>query len=157
MDANWQLSFTVSGQPVPQPRARISTRGGFGRAYVESKHPIHAYRQAIEIEAVEAARLSGHKPSPDPVVLEVVCVFGRPPSHMTKSGNVRPTAPRFPPRCDWDNLGKGVSDSITESEVVWCDDDQVVDGRVVKRYSMHPEADPPRTIITVRAADEWFS
>lgn len=152
MDATWQLSFTISGPPVPQPRPRISTRGGFGRAYVESKHPIHAYRQAVEIEAVEAARQARHRPTKDPVVLEVVAVFGRPPSHLAKSGKPRPSAPLFPPRCDWDNLGKGVSDAITCTKAIWFDDDQVVDGRSRKRYSVGPE-DPPRTIVTVRPAN----
>ena len=28
------VCFTVLGEPVPQPRPRVSTRGGFARAYV---------------------------------------------------------------------------------------------------------------------------
>lgn len=143
MDA---ITFTVPGQPVPQPRPRISTRGGFGRAYTPTGHPITAYRQAIALAARVAA--AGRTPAAGPVVLEVVAVFGRPPSHLNKSGEPRASAPAWPPKCDWDNLGKGVSDAITDSGAIWTDDDQVVDGRVVKRYAQAGEE--PRTIVTVR-------
>ena len=149
MDATWTISFTVPGAPVPQPRPRISTWGGRGRAYVEARHPIHAYRQAVELAATVAARGAGHKPADGPLAVEVVAVFGRPPSHLTKGGTPRSTAPDYPPRCDWDNLGKGVCDAITTSGAVWLDDDQVVDGRVRKRYGSGPD-DPPRTVVTVR-------
>ena len=142
MDA---IIFTVPGQPVPQPRAKISTWGGRGRAYVEAHHPIHAYRQAIAIMAKSAAPpavIDG------PVALVVECVFGRPPSHVTKSGRLAKGAKVVPPKCDWDNLGKGVSDAITESGAIWRDDELVVDGRVLKRYAEPGEA--PRTIVTIR-------
>ncbi len=147
MDAT-TITFEVPGQPVPQPRPRISTRGGFGRAYVEKKHPIHVYRQAVQLAAVAAARSRRHEPTDGPIVLEVVAVFGRPPSHLAKDGSPRASAPAFPPRCDWDNLGKGVSDAIGDSKAIWLDDDQVVDGRVVKRYAAPGEQ--ARTVVTIR-------
>ncbi len=53
MDA---ITFTIPGPPVPQPRPKISTWGGRGRAYVEKDHAIHAYRQAVELAAKIAAR-----------------------------------------------------------------------------------------------------
>lgn len=149
MDA---LSFDVAGPPVPQPRPKISTWGGRGRAYVEARHPIHAYRQAITIRAAMVAKAAGWAVAAGPVVLEVEAVFGRPPSHLTKAGTPRPSAPAFPPKCDWDNLGKGVADAITDSGRVWHDDDQVVDGRVRKRYAVAGEQ--PRTIVTVRRLDD---
>lgn len=146
MDA---LTFTIPGPPVPQPRPKISTWGGRGRAYVEKGHAIHAYRQAVELAAQLAAR-GGWQATEGPVVLEVEAVFARPPSHLTKTGEPRSTAPAFPPRCDWDNLGKGVSDAIKTSGAVFVDDDQVVDGRVRKRYAAKGE--PARTVVTVRRA-----
>ena len=146
MDA---LTFTVPGPPVPQPRPKISTWGGRGRAYVEARHPIHAYREAIALAAQIAAR-SGWDKADGPVVLEVEAIFGRPPSHMTRSGEPRSTAKAFPPRCDWDNIGKGVADAITTAGSVWLDDDQVVDGRVRKRYAGPGEL--ARTVVTVRRA-----
>lgn len=146
MDA---LTFTIPGPPVPQPRPKISTWGGRGRAYVEARHPIHAYREAIALAATIAAR-GGWTRTDGPVVLEVEAIFARPPSHLTKTGEPRSTAPAFPPRCDFDNVGKGVADAITTSGAVWLDDDQVVDGRVRKRYAERGE--PARTVVTVRRA-----
>lgn len=144
MDA---ITFTVPGPPVPQPRPKISTWGGRGRAYVEARHPIHAYRQAIVLAATVAAR-GGWTKADGPVVLEVEAILARPPSHLTKTGEPRASAPAYPPRCDWDNLGKGVADAITDSGSVWLDDDQVVDGRVRKRYAASGEQ--ARTVVTVR-------
>lgn len=144
MDA---ITFEIPGQPVPQPRPKISTWGGRGRAYVEKGHPIHAYRQAVRLAAQVAATRGGWDRTDGPVVLEVQAVFARPPSHLNKAGEPRASAPAFPPRCDWDNLGKGIADAITDSEVIWQDDDQVVDGRVVKRYARPGEAS--RTIVKV--------
>jgi Holliday junction resolvase RusA-like endonuclease len=146
MDA---ITFEIPGQPVPQPRPKISTWGGRGRAYVEKGHAIHVYRQAIQLAAVAAARQAKHERTLGPVVLFVQAVFSRPPSHLNKAGEPRASAPAFPPRCDFDNLGKGVADAITDSEAIWNDDDQVVDGRVVKRYARPGEA--ARTIVTVEA------
>ena len=142
-----EITFEVSGDPVPQPRARVSTWGGRGRAYVEARHPIHAYRQAIALAATIAAR-GGWTRAGGPVALEIEFIFSRPPSHLTKSGEPRSTARPFPPKCDWDNLGKGVSDAIKTSGCVFYDDDQVVDGRVRKRYAETGE--PARTIVSVR-------
>lgn len=146
MDA---LTFTIAGPPVPQPRPKISTWGGRGRAYVEARHPIHAYRQAIALAAAAAAR-AGWTRTDAAVVLEVEAIFARPPSHLTKTGEPRSGAPAFPPKCDWDNLGKGVSDAIKSSGAVWHDDDQVVDGRVRKRYAARGE--PARTVVVIRRA-----
>lgn len=46
------------------------------------------------------------------------------------AGAILPT-----PRPDWDNYGK-ITDAL--NEVVWKDDSQVCDGRVIKRYSDQP-------------------
>jgi Holliday junction resolvase RusA-like endonuclease len=142
MDA---ITFTVPGQPVPQPRHKISTWGGRGRAYIEARHPIHAYKQAI----ILAAKLAGrNRREGGGVSLEINFVFARPPSHWTKSGLAK-GAPAIPPKCDWDNLGKAVSDAITDSAAIWIDDDQVVEAVVRKRYADRGEL--PGTTVTVRS------
>ena len=100
------ITFTVPGDPVPQPRARVSTAGGFARAYVPAKHPVHAYRHAIQVAAIDA----GLRNEAGPVAVVIDCIFARPKSHMRKRG-VRPDAPQLP-RPDVDNLAKSVLDSI---------------------------------------------
>jgi len=102
------VTFTVAGEPVPQPRPRVSTRGGFARAYVPSKHPVHAYRAAIAEEAAKA----GLEQTGEPVEVIVDAVFARPKSHMTKKG-VKATAPQLP-RPDVDNVGKAVLDALQD-------------------------------------------
>jgi Holliday junction resolvase RusA-like endonuclease len=102
------ITFTVPGNPVPQPRVRVSTRGGFARAYVPSKHPVHDYRTQLAV----AARLAGLTPTGEPLDVVIDAVFQRPKSHMRKAG-VKPTAPRLP-RPDVDNVAKAVLDSLQD-------------------------------------------
>ncbi len=124
------LTFTVPGEPVPQPRPRVSTRGGFARAYVPAKHPVHAYRAAI----ANAARAAGAGVHGEPVSVVIDFVWERPKSHLRKSG-VKPDAPVLP-RPDLDNTTKAVLDSL--NGVAWEDDSQVQ--RLVVEKSYGPEA-----------------
>ena len=102
------ITFSVPGDPVPQPRPRVSTAGGFARAYVPKQHAIHGYRQAVAL----AAKAAGLKEATAPVSVIVDAVFARPKSHLNKGG-VKPTAPRLP-RPDVDNIGKAVLDALQE-------------------------------------------
>jgi Holliday junction resolvase RusA-like endonuclease len=124
------LTFTVPGEPVPQPRPRVSTRGGFARAYVPAKHPVHAYRDAV----AAAARTAGAGVHGEPVSVVIDFVWERPKSHMRKSG-IKPDAPVLP-RPDLDNTTKAVLDSL--NGVAWEDDSQVQ--RLVVEKSYGPEA-----------------
>ena len=134
------LIFSVPGTPVPQPRPRVTTQGGYARAYTPSDHPINAYRKAIE----SAARAAGAVPINDaPLVLEVDLVFPRPKSHLTKSG-VKSTAPQLP-RCDVSNCLKGIEDAL--NGVAYVDDSQI--GLVVARKSWGTE---PRTAVRIKVA-----
>jgi Holliday junction resolvase RusA-like endonuclease len=129
------VTFTVAGQPVPQPRPRVSTAGGFARAYVPGKHPVHAYRKAIAV----AAQAAGLTQTGEVLNVVIDAVFERPKSHLRKSG-VRPDAPRLP-RPDVDNLAKAVLDALQD---VMGDDSLV--GRLVVEKSYGPEA---RTTVRV--------
>jgi len=102
------ITFSVLGDPVPQPRVRVSTRGGFARAYVPSKHPVHAYRAAI----LQSAIACGLTPVSEPIEIIIDAVFARPKSHLTKRG-VKSSAPALP-RADVDNVAKAVLDSLKD-------------------------------------------
>ena len=49
-------------------------------------------------------------------------------------------------RCDWDNIGKIISDSI--NEIAYKDDAQIVDAQVRKFYS-----DTPKVVVTIQEAE----
>lgn len=101
------ISFAVPGDPVPQPRPRVSTRGGFARAYVPAKHPVHAFRQAVAL----SAKASGLGEMTEPINVCIVAVFARPKSHTTAKGLLKPDAPKVP-RPDVDNIAKAVLDAL---------------------------------------------
>jgi Holliday junction resolvase RusA-like endonuclease len=119
------ITFTVPGDPVPQPRPRVSTRGGFARAYVPSKHPVHDFRCAIASAAADA----GLTPTGEPLNVVIDAVFVRPQSHLCKAG-VKATAPRLP-RPDVDNIAKAVLDALQD---VMGDDSLVARLVVEKSY-----------------------
>ena len=102
------ITFTVPGDPVPQPRPRVSTRGGFARAYVPKAHAVHSYREAIALAARDAGLTSTGEPLN--VVIDAVSV--RPKSHLNKAG-VKADAPRLP-RPDVDNLAKACLDALQD-------------------------------------------
>jgi Holliday junction resolvase RusA-like endonuclease len=101
------ITFSVPGDPVPQPRPRITVRGNHGHAYVEEDHPIHAYRKAVQLAAVDA----GLRPYSGPVSVVIDAVFPRPKSHLTSTGKLRSGAPEMP-FPDVDNIAKAVLDAI---------------------------------------------
>lgn len=129
------VSFAVAGQPVPQPRPRVSTAGGFARAFVPRQHPVHAYREAI----AAAARGAGLTQTGEVLNVVIDAVFERPKSHMRKAG-VKPDAPKLP-RPDVDNIAKAVLDALQD---VMGDDSMV--GRLVVEKSYGTEA---RTTVRV--------
>ncbi len=119
------ITFTVPGDPVPQPRPRVSTRGGFARAYVPKQHPVHDYRASL----AAAARDAGLGTTGEPLNVVIDAVFVRPKSHLCKAG-VKPTAPRLP-RPDVDNIAKAVLDALQD---VMGDDSLVARLVVEKSY-----------------------
>jgi Holliday junction resolvase RusA-like endonuclease len=129
------VSFVVPGNPVPQPRPRVSMRGGFARAYVPADHPVHAFRQAVQLAAAGA----GLRQVSTPVRVVIGCVFERPQSHHTSRG-LKPGVPMLP-RPDVDNLAKAVLDALGGFF-----DDTLVEGlTVAKAYGV-----TARTEVTIK-------
>jgi Holliday junction resolvase RusA-like endonuclease len=132
------ITFSVAGDPVPQPRARITTRGKFAHAYTPKKHAIHEYRAAIAKAAIDA----GATPTThEPLTLIIDLVFKRPSSHYTKKG-LRSGAPVLP-RPDVSNCQKGIEDAL--NGIAWVDDKQVGKAIVEKSYG-----DEARTTVRVQ-------
>lgn len=137
-----EVEFQVAGDPVPQPRPRHVVIGGRPVSFVPREHPIHAYREAIAL----AAQAAGVKQLAGPLVVEVEAVFGRPPSHLLKSGAVRNGAPMIP-RPDWDNIAKGVCDAILDQDSV------IAKGSCEKRYAVAGEQPHTKVLVFTRRGD----
>ena len=121
------IAFTVAGDPVPQPRPRVTTRGGHGHAYTPASHAIHGYRQSVAL----AAKAAGCEPHDQAVSVVIDFVFARPKSHLRSSGEPKPSAPSLP-RPEVDNAAKAVLDSL--NGIAWADDSQVSRLVVEKSY-----------------------
>ena len=145
MDAT-SITFEIPGPAVPQPRQRFAN----GQSYTPQKNGIGVFRQAITLAAALRARIAGWELSDGPHEIQVEAVFGRPKSHLTASGAVKPSAPGFPGQRhgDNDNIEKGIWDAITDSGAVWNGDYQIVINGCHKRFGLPGES--PRTIVTIR-------
>ena len=120
--------MTIPGQPVAQPRHKISSRGGFGRAYIPARHPIHEYRKQIQAAAARAFAV----PLEGPVQIELEFIFCRPESHWNKTG-LRSTAPVYPPKNDFDNLAKAATDPL--NTIAFLDDEQICSAVIKRAYA----------------------
>jgi Holliday junction resolvase RusA-like endonuclease len=119
------MKFFIPGEPIAQPRVKVSTRGGFARAYVDAKHPVHVYKQAIRLAYVNA----GGELLEGPVSIRIVCWFERPKSHSKKR---RQQAEPKTTKPDLDNIGKAILDALNET--AYNDDGQVCRLTVEKWY-----------------------
>lgn len=124
------LAFVIPGEPVGKGRPRLSTRGGFARAYTPAK--TRSYESLIATAAIDAgARAHG-----EPVALDVFAYHAIPRSWSRSKraqaldGMIRPTGPRG----DLDNVVKAVSDAL--NKIAWHDDGQVVELRAERHYAV---------------------
>ncbi len=127
------IAFEVPGEPQGKGRAKIVKIGGFSRMATPAK-TVH-YEGLIALAAQRA--MAGSQPLAGACAVEVECIFAMPKS-MSKKHRVEALAGRMRPtkKPDGDNVLKAVCDGI--NGVVWVDDVQAVDSRVIKRYGETP-------------------
>lgn len=144
------VRFTVPGPPVAAARPRITTAGGFARAYAPRSN----------VEYAQWVQLAFREQHPDfealdrgvPVKLQAQFWFPRPKAHFGTGRNaatLKEWAPVFhTSKPDIDNLFKILKDAL--KGVAWHDDSQVcVYDYSSKRYvdpSLHGE---PGTAVTI--------
>lgn len=123
------IRFIVPGTPVAKGRPRLSTRGGFARAYTPAKTV--AYEGLIALAAQDV--MAGQLPLAGPVRVVVTAVFPIPASWSRRK---REAANWHTGKPDGDNILKAVGDGL--NGVCWNDDSQVASASIVKSYGSHP-------------------
>lgn len=131
------VSFELHGEPVGWQRTgvRIVTpKVGKQFATIYTPAETRRYEEALALQAKVAM---GNRPLLEGPLELIVTAFMPVPNSWSRkkrdaalAGIVRPTV-----KPDWDNLGK-MTDAL--KAVIWKDDTQVVDGRVLKFYAERP-------------------
>ena len=129
------VDFIVPGSPIGKGRPRFARRGNFVQAYTPEKTA--SYENLVKLKAMEA--MQGRPPIDGPVSMEL-SLFIAPPASWSKRktaeaiyGSLMPTS-----KPDIDNVLKGICDAM--NEIVFRDDKQVCDVRIIKRYGQVAEA-----------------
>ena len=129
-----RLQFEILGEPMPQPRARLTTIGGHPRAY----DPASAREYKGMVSVIAKAALRGEpRCESGPVFLDLM--FGMPvPASWSsrKRANAIAGLTRPSVRPDIDNLAKAILDAL--NGVLFKDDGQVVEMKAMKCYSANP-------------------
>jgi Holliday junction resolvase RusA-like endonuclease len=127
------VQFKVPGQPVAKGRPRISTRGGFARAYTPQKTV--AYEGLIAMAGQDA--FEGSALIEGPIYLVVTATFQIPASWSKKRKAQLATGPAWhTSKPDGDNILKAVGDGL--NGVIWKDDSQIVQSKMIKIYGETP-------------------
>ncbi len=126
-----KIEFTVPGQPQGKGRARVSTFGGFARAYTPEKTQV--YENLIKV-----CYLQKNFPKLQGVLnLTVTAVYLAPTSFSLKklkkalNGEIRPQT-----KPDLDNILKVVCDAL--NKIAYDDDKQIVQMFISKYYGENP-------------------
>jgi len=126
-----ELYFDVLGEPIGQPRHRVSTIGGRARTYLPKSHPVHGYKAAIR--AAFTAKAGKWETITGPVHLAVYLQFEMPKSWSRKKREEL-IEQKHVGKPDLDNVLKAVCDALTDCGA-WQDDRQVASIFIAKRWS----------------------
>ena len=129
------IAFVIPGTPVGKGRPKFARRGNFVTTYTPEKTAI--YENLVKVKAQEA--MNG-RPAIEGAVSVVVALYVTPPASWSQkkqraalAGELYPTS-----KPDVDNVIKGIFDAC--NEIVWRDDKQACDVRVIKRYDQTARA-----------------
>jgi Holliday junction resolvase RusA-like endonuclease len=132
-----KVKFIILGEPNGKGRPKFDTRGPYVRAVTPKKTA--NYEALVKMEY--QAQCDGFMFSRDAALGMLVTAYKPIPKSTSKKKRVlmlgdiiRPTK-----KPDWDNVGKIVCDAL--NKIAFCDDTQIVDGRVIKRYAEQPRVE----------------
>ena len=123
-----EIRFTVHAIPIAQPRQRhrvVSSRGKhFATNYTPKSDPVNTFKAAVQLTASQVYKSA---PLEGPIGMDVILVFPRPKTVAKKLGDCRLPHDVKPDR---DNVYKALSDAM--NGLIYRDDSQICDGRIVK-------------------------
>ena len=129
------IAFVIPGTPVGKGRPKFARRGAFTVAYTPEKTA--SYENLVKVKAEEA--MQGRQVI-DGAVSVVIALYVTPPASWSLkkqraalAGEIFPTT-----KPDVDNVIKGIFDAC--NEIVWKDEKQACEVRVVKRYAQTARA-----------------
>jgi Holliday junction resolvase RusA-like endonuclease len=135
MERDAAIAFVIPGTPVGKGRPKFARRGNFVTAYTPEKTA--SYENLVKVKAQEA--MNGRAVI-EGAVSVVVALYVTPPASWSQkkqraalAGEIYPTS-----KPDVDNVIKGIFDAC--NEIVWRDDKQACDVRVIKRYDQAARA-----------------
>lgn len=134
------ITITVPGEPVAKGRPRITTRGGYARAYTPKKT-----RDYEALVAAEARKVMGRRKPLEGALAVVATAYMPVPASWSKTKKLAAVVQTIMPtsRPDLTNIVKAAEDAL--NGVVWVDDSQIVSLFMSKEYAFFP-----RLMITVR-------
>lgn len=133
------LTIRIPGEMRGKGRPKFSTRGGFARAYTDTKtENAEAWVKTCAFNQVGQPVLEG--PLAITLTVGVIIPVSWPKKRQAAArlGTLRPTG-----KPDFDNTAKLVCDAL--NKIVWKDDSQITDVLFAKVYS-----DAPETVLVVR-------
>jgi Holliday junction resolvase RusA-like endonuclease len=129
-----KISFVIPGAAVGKGRPRATTRGKFVSMYTPEKTA--SYENLVKIKAQEA--MAGNPPTDCACLVNIDIFVSVPASFSKKTAKEALDGTRYPTtKPDIDNVIKGIFDAM--NGIVFRDDKQVVDCRIIKRYWETPE------------------
>jgi len=134
------VRIELAGAPMGKERVRVTRTG---HAYTPERTVNYESRLALAAQMVMNGRPLLEGPLAVVVEAYMPIAASKPKKWQAAalSGQIRPTK-----KPDWDNFGK-ILDAL--NLVVWADDAQIADGRVLKWYSARP-----RMVVHVRKINQ---
>lgn len=137
----------IPGTPVAQGRPRLTTFGGYARAYDPKKS--RDWKTMVKEFGMKAMREHGHEePFSGPLKIWIKCIMPLPKSAHRKRTPVPEKWNTKKP--DVDNLYKGIADGL--EGVAYHNDSQICNLQVIKKTAAQEKG--PKVMIEITTIDE---
>jgi Holliday junction resolvase RusA-like endonuclease len=142
-----KLRIVIPGTPVAQGRPRLTTMGGFARAYDPKKS--RDWKAIVKEFAIKAMIDQGfEEPFTGPLRMWVKCIMPLPKSSWRKRTPIQEEWNTKKP--DADNLYKGIADAL--EGIVYHNDSHISEVHILKRTAEQGKG--PKTMIEISIIDD---